>query len=505
MAKSLKTSELTESRAEVSRLVKNWQSLLDIMPQMVFLIREDFVIEYLNIHAKNLLGDLCGKRCIDVLCSKGGDCPSLCPIKSKFSGAYVQGEVAEAKVGGLDVEFTSVPFAGYSGDKLIMLLMRDITRLKKQERELREFNNEIEDVLRLKIDELKESEGVRRRLAREVNVLKRRMTTVDQMDGMIGNCRKMQDMRDIVAQVAESDATILITGESGTGKELVANLIRQRSSRNDKTFLKVNCTAINENLLESDLFGYEKGAFTGATSRKKGKFEIVDGGTIFLDEIGDISPRMQSSLLRILQNGELLRVGGTTPVNVDVRVVAATNADLAKGVQDGNFRLDLYYRLNIIKIELPPLRDRKEDIVELAAHFVKKYREAFKKTIDFLPNRIIDLLLEHNWPGNVRELENVIQRAVLMARNNVITEKELIFDTVPIQKSDNQYFENIIETLPENSLKGVLASFEEDVITHVLRENNGNVQKTSAQLEIGKTALYDKMKRYNISAKNIKH
>jgi transcriptional regulator with PAS, ATPase and Fis domain len=253
--------------------------------------------------------------------------------------------------------------------------------------------------------------------------------------------------------------------------------------------------------LESDLFGYEKGAFTGAAARTKGKFEIADGGTIFLDEIGDISPKMQATLLRVLQHGEIIRVGGTTPLHVDVRVVAATNADLAKAVQDGSFRLDLYYRLNIITIALPSLRERKEDIVELTSHFIRHYQKAFKKEkIDFLPNTVIDKLLAHSWPGNIRELENVVQRAVLMARKNIITEQDIIFDEVQMRGSAD-YFNNIISGLPKASLKELIAHFEADVILHALRETKGNVMQTAEMLDLGKTALYDKMKRHEINGK----
>lgn len=508
MTEMTSKSALPES-AEVNRLVKNWRALLDIMPQMVFLVREDSVIEYINHHAQTILGNLKGKRCLDVLCAAGSGCHDSCPVKQGlFAGRTDGSEVVEVKVRGLDVEFNSVPFQGYSGDNLAMILMRDITKLKRQEAELLAFNNEIEGVLRQKISELEESEGMRRRLASEVNVLKNKMKTADQLEGMIGSSRKMQEVRDLIYQVADSDATILITGASGTGKELVADLVRLHSSRRDKPLLKVNCTSINENLLESDLFGYEKGAFTGACSRKKGKFEVVDGGTIFLDEIGDISPRMQASLLRVLQNGELVRVGGNSPIKVDVRIIAATNIDLAKAVQEGRFRLDLYYRLNIIRIELPPLRDRKEDIVELAAHFVKHYREAFKKNIDFLPSRIIDQLLAHSWPGNVRELENVIQRAVLMARSNVITDKDLLFDVNPAnpakEGNGGDFFGDFPSILKDRSLKDILAQLEGEVISYVLAENNGNVILTAGQLALGKTALYDKMKRHNISAKVLK-
>jgi len=321
---------------------------------------------------------------------------------------------------------------------------------------------------------------------------------------MVGRSRKMRELREMIHQVAGSDATILITGESGTGKELVANLLKATSQREDKPFLKINCNAINDSLLEADLFGYEKGAFTGATARKVGKFEVVDGGTIFLDEIGDISPRMQVSLLRVLQNGEIIRVGGNEPIKVDVRVIAATNVDLAQAVKDKKFRLDLYYRLNIINIDIPPLRERKEDIVELVSFFVNHYREAFKKEIDFVPKSIINRLLAHDWPGNVRELENLIQRAVLMAKGKMITEADLIFDQDPRIEQQRVDTFNIDDKLGALPLKAIVADFEAAIIHRALDKYNGNVSTAATQLKLGKTALYDKMKQHGISAKHIK-
>jgi transcriptional regulator with PAS, ATPase and Fis domain len=503
MEKSLEEQSLGASKAEVTRLVKNWRALLDLMPQMVLLVRDDFFIEYVNRQAMRLLGDLRGKRCIDALCGDDAGC-RVCPMRGSFVEEGNIGQVVYTRIGDMDVEVSAVPFQGYSGDTLRMILMRDVTTLKRQEQELRAFNHDVEGILRFKINELKENEVVRQKLTHEVNILKRKMKNAGQDDGMIGSSRAMRAVRDMIYQVADSDANILITGESGTGKELVADALRTHSARSDKTFLKVNCSAINENLLESDLFGYEKGAFTGAAAKQKGKFEIVDGGTIFLDEIGDISSRMQSSLLRVLQSGELIRVGGNSSVHVDVRVIAATNVDLAKAVQEGKFRLDLYYRLNIIQIAIPPLRDRKEDIVELASHFVKHYRKAFKKEIDFLPSKSIDKLLAHDWPGNVRELENVIQRAVLMSKNKVIMEQDLVFDQSAEGEESGSYLNKILRAIPGSSLKDLVAQFENDVIAHLLEDNNGNVVQVSRDLDIGKTALYDKMKRLKLSSKELK-
>ena len=419
-------------------------------------------------------------------------------------GSPGDSKVTETVVGAMPVEYSFVPFVGYTGENLIMLVVRDITQRKSFERELLEFNTSIETILRQKISELQASEETRLRLSHQVNSLKSQLGHHHQADKMVGRSRKMRDLREMIHQVAESDATILISGESGTGKELVANLLKATSSRDDKPFLKINCNAINDSILEADLFGYEKGSFTGATARKIGKFEVVDGGTIFLDEIGDISPRMQASLLRVLQNGEILRVGGTEPLKINVRVIAATNVDLAQAVKEKKFRLDLYYRLNIINIAMPPLRDRKEDIVEMVSYFVNHYREAFKKEIDFVPKSIINRLLAHDWPGNVRELENLIQRAVLMAKGKMITETDLLFDQDPRMEQPQTDSFNIDEKLGKLPLKSIIAEFEAAIVNRALHKYSGNVSTAADQLKVGKTALYDKMKQHGISAKIIK-
>ncbi|MFP7755253.1 sigma-54 interaction domain-containing protein [Thermodesulfobacteriota bacterium B35] len=497
-------SELQETRNEVDRLVTNWQTLLDTMPEMVVLLREDTVIEYMNRSARERFGNLCSQECGEDFRQICAECAAFFEGDTDGQADHGRSRLVETVINGVPVEYSAVPFVGYTGAILLMLVMRDISRHKLQEREIREFNTNIEEILEQKIAELKESEEIRARLSRQVNSLKSRLGHYHDADKMVGSSRKMRELREMIHQVAKSDATILITGESGTGKELVANLVKETSNRCDKPFLKINCNAINDSILESDLFGYEKGAFTGAGTRKKGKFEIVDGGTIFLDEIGDISPRMQASLLRVLQNGEIVRVGGTEPVQVNVRVIAATNVDLARAVQENRFRLDLYYRLNIINIEIPPLRERKEDIVELVSYFVNHYREAFKKEIDFVPQSIINRLLMHDWPGNVRELENLIQRAVLMARGKMITEQDLFFDQFTGKTDTATAKIDVQSKLGVLPLKGILAEFEEDVIKQALRKHQGNVSRAAAELKVGKTALYDKMKRYGISAKAIK-
>ncbi len=369
--------------------------------------------------------------------------------------------------------------------------------------EIHRLSSSLETTLQQKIVELQASEDMRLHLSHQVNSLKNQLAHYHKTDMMVGRSRRMQEIREMIHQVSGADATILITGETGTGKELVANLIRATSARNDKPFVKINCQASNDAILEADLFGCEQEAFADAITSKIGKFEVADGGTIFLDEIGAISPRIQANLLRVLQNGEILRVGGTEPVKVDVRVIAATKVDLAQAVKEKKIRLDLYYRLNIINIQIPPLRERKEDLVELVSHFVDHYREAFKKEIDVVPLSILNRLLAHDWPGNVRELENLIQRAVRLAKGKTITENDLLFDPPPREEQQQNDCSNIDEKLGVLPLKAIVAEFEAAILHRALKKYSGNVSIAATQLRIGKTALYDKMKQHGLSAKHI--
>jgi two-component system NtrC family response regulator/two-component system response regulator HydG len=242
---------------------------------------------------------------------------------------------------------------------------------------------------------------------------------------MVGESPELAAVYDVVRQAAPTKATVLILGESGTGKELIAQALHELSPRKDKPFVKVSCAALSETLLESELFGHERGSFTGAVARKEGRFELADGGTLFLDEIGEISPTVQVKLLRALQSREFERVGGTQTVKVDVRVVAATNRDLAAQAKTGQFREDLFYRLNVVAVTLPPLRNRKGDIPALAAHFIDKYAKSYGKTIDGLAPGTLNALLSHDWPGNVRELENAIERAVVLSKDSQLTGDDL--------------------------------------------------------------------------------
>ncbi len=306
---------------------------------------------------------------------------------------------------------------------------------------------------------------------------------------MIYSSPLMASVFSIAAQVAESQATVLITGESGTGKEMVASAIHYSSPRADKPFIKVACASLPENLLESELFGYERGAFTGALERKPGRFELASSGTLFLDEIGDMSLSTQVKLLRVLQEKEFERLGGTQTIKVDVRVICATHRDLEKMVRDGRFREDLYYRINVFPVILPPLRDRKEDIPLLADHFIEKYAKENKKKIKGINRAALDMLLSYSWPGNVRELENVIERAVVLCRKELISQSEL---PVSLQKPSE------VSITPEGmTLPALIGSIEKQRIVDALAKYK--TQKSAAKaLGITERMLGYKIKNYNI-------
>jgi two-component system NtrC family response regulator/two-component system response regulator HydG len=265
----------------------------------------------------------------------------------------------------------------------------------------------------------------KRRLLQETQALRDRVRERFRFPNMVGESAELQSVFDVVKRAAPTRATVLILGESGTGKELIAQAIHEESPRRDKPFIRVNCAALTETLLESELFGHERGSFTGAMARREGRFELADGGTLFLDEIGEIPHSIQVKLLRALQQREFERVGGVQTLKVDVRMVAATNKDIAAEVKAGRFREDLYYRLNVVAVTLPPLRSRKGDIPSLVSHFIQKYTESYGKEIGGLAPGTLNALLSHHWPGNVRELENVIERAVVLAVGTELTSDDL--------------------------------------------------------------------------------
>ncbi|MCX5887628.1 MAG: sigma-54 dependent transcriptional regulator [Proteobacteria bacterium] len=307
---------------------------------------------------------------------------------------------------------------------------------------------------------------------------------------LISKSRKMQDIFELARTVAKSTSTILILGESGTGKELLARAIHLESLRADTPFVSVSCAALTETLLESELFGHEKGAFTHAISQKKGKFEIANGGTIFLDEIGDIGPKLQLDLLRILQEKEFSRVGGNEVIKVDVRIIAATNRDLKKAIEEGKFREDLYYRLNVISILIPPLRERKEDIPLLVDHFIEKFNIEMKKKIEGISPEALNSIMAYIWPGNVRELENTIERAMVITKGTMINVADL---GLPSRAEENSLTDAVTPS-GDKSMKAV----EKEHMAKILKENDWNIQRSAEILGIDRVTLYNKIRKYEL-------
>ena len=328
---------------------------------------------------------------------------------------------------------------------------------------------------------------------KEENIrLKKELNKKYSFSNIIGNSRKMQEVFYLITQVAKSNANVLLLGESGTGKEIVANAIHYNSLRSAKPFVKINCAALPENLIEAELFGYEKGAFTGASHQKEGKFELANSGTIFLDEIGSLALESQGKLLRVLQERELERLGGTKTIKVNVRLIAATNKDLAAAVEGNRFREDLFYRLNVYPIYLPALREREADVLMLADYFLEKYAKEYDKDIKRISTPSIDALVRYNWPGNVRELENCIERAVLLCNDHVIHSYHL---PPTLQTADDT------GTHQTQSLAEAMEIFERELLIDSLKSSRGNMRKAAEALKTTERIFGYKVKNYGINPK----
>ena len=343
----------------------------------------------------------------------------------------------------------------------------------------------------IRIDELKVMIG----RAYHIHQLQQRLHQTDQtigdgFHGMVGLSRAMKEIFRFIERVAVSDISVLICGESGTGKEVVAHAIHLQSQRKNNPFVVVNCGAIPENLLESELFGHEKGSFTGAHAQKRGKFELAHTGTLFLDEIGELAPPLQVKLLRFLQDRKIERVGGTSPIEVDVRILAATNRDLKKDMENRVFREDLYYRLKVVPLDMPPLRERKDDIIPLAQHFLKKFCKEHRKPPMTLSTEAEGALLMHPWPGNVRELENLISRAVVLSPRAVLKPSDLGF---------------ALDQIPTDvNLKFAKKAIEMDFVKKALSRNRGIVSRAARELGISRVNLYELIDKYNIRLQEFK-
>ncbi|MFQ5584524.1 MAG: sigma-54-dependent transcriptional regulator [Calditrichia bacterium] len=346
---------------------------------------------------------------------------------------------------------------------------------------LDEIVAKVETIAQLK-SLIKENQYLREKLAKKYN-----------FENIIGKNKKMLELFDLVKDIAKANATVLIRGESGTGKELIANAIHFNSERIKKPFVKVNCAVLAENLLESELFGHVKGAFTGAIKDKIGRFELAHEGTIFLDEIGDISPNMQLKLLRVLQEGEFERVGGTETKKVDVRIIAATNRNLEEAMRNGIFRQDLYYRLNVIPIEVPPLRERRDDIPLLVTYFLDKFNTDFNKNIEAVNDDAMMHLQSYDWPGNIRELQNLMERAIVLNKTGILTLQDF-----PQFISHSESIE-AVEMNSDLPLTNLVDDYEKKIILKALRENNFNKLRTAEKLGIHRSTFMSKLKKYNIN------
>jgi len=336
----------------------------------------------------------------------------------------------------------------------------------------------------------------KQRLVDENTQLRQELRERYDFSNLVGSSGPMRQIYEQVAQVARTNTTVLIRGESGTGKELIAHAVHYNSLRAKKPFVKVSCAALPESLIESELFGYEKGAFTGADARKKGRFERAEGGTLFLDEIGDVNPATQVKLLRVLQQREFERVGGTETIKANVRLIAATNKDLERAMADGTFREDLYYRLNVFTLFVPPLRERKPDLLLLADHFLEKFAAEHQRPIKRISTPAIDMLTSYHWPGNVRELENTIERAVLMCDGQVVHAHHLPPTLQTAEASG---------TVTRVSLKDTVSAYEKDLIQDALKTTRGNRAKAARLLDTTERIISYKVRMYGIDSQRFRH
>jgi Nif-specific regulatory protein len=387
-----------------------------------------------------------------------------------------------------EVSFVCVPVI--QGNQTIGALSADLPlqeepQLLRAVDLLKVINSMIAQAVKLR----QEMEEEKQSLVEENSRLKDAIQEKYRPSNIIGKAHAMQQLFDMIAQVAGSDATVLVRGESGTGKELIAQAIHYNSPRSSQPFVKVNCAALPESVIESELFGHEKGAFTGAISTRKGRFELADGGTIFLDEIGDLSTPTQVKLLRVLQEREIERVGGAKTIKVNVRVIAATNRNLEEAIAMNEFREDLYYRLNVFPLHIPPLRERKSDILLLADHFVTKYNKKNNKSVKRISTSAINMLMSYHWPGNVRELENVMERGILLATNDVIHAHHLP-PTLQTAESSG--------TTLTSSLQDALEAVEKELILDALKSSRGNFSKAARALNITERIMGLRAKKYGI-------
>jgi Nif-specific regulatory protein len=404
---------------------------------------------------------------------------------------------ARSKLPFSNIAFLCVPIK--VGEQVIGTLSVDRAAEPDQElleNELR-FLEAIADIIAQVVNERRENQAKINALEKENLELRRTLEDIGKPSEMVGNSSLMREIFRQIAQVAPSPTSVLIRGETGTGKELIARAIHNKSAVKEGPFIAVNCAALPESLLESELFGHEKGSFTGAVSQRIGRFEAADGGTLFLDEIGEIPPSAQGRLLRAIQEKEIQRVGGMHTVHINVRLICATNRDLEADVKEGRFREDLYYRINVFTILLPPLRNRGADMLLLADHFVKKYARVHNKQIHRISTPAIDMLSAYHWPGNVRELENVVERAVLVAAGDTVEGHDL---PPTLQMKDLQK-----AGVRKDTFDGLVAAYEHELIVDALKDSRGNQTEAANLLGTTKRIIQYKISKYNIDYTRYRH
>ncbi len=487
-------SKFEELKRELSQLQKHHETILQAAGEGIYGLDCKGHTTFVNKAAGIMVGwelpELIGKpqhaiihhTKLDGTAYKAKDCP----IHAAFKDGkvhHVDNEVFWRKNGScFPVEYVSTPIKDDKGKLLgAVVVFKDITPRKQSEKALKEANEELQAAL-------KEVQSLQNQLLQENAYLQQEIKLSHNFEEIISQSKKFKKVLRSVEQVAITDATVLILGESGTGKELVARAVHNLSNRRERALVKVNCAALPAGLIESELFGHEKGAFTGALNKKIGRFELANGGTIFLDEVGDIPIELQPKLLRVLQEGEFERLGSSHTIKVNVRVIAATNRRLESAIEAGTFREDLYYRLNVFPLELPSLRERIEDVPLLARHFLHKYSARFGKNITAITNRTMESLLQYSWPGNVRELENIIERAIITSRGKKLE----LGNSLPTFKNNNTGENRIIP----------LAEYEKHHIIRALEATNWRVSGENGAaklLGLKRTTLEARMKKLKIT------
>jgi len=486
------TSQYQKVKKELEELQKHHELILQSAGEGIYGLDSRGHTTFVNEAAARMVGwkleELLGKSQHAVIhhTKKDGSPYEArhCPIYAAFKDGHVHhidNEVFWRKDGSsFPVEYISTPIKNEKGELLgAVVSFKDISKRKQAEEALKKANTNLEQAL-------KEVEKLKAQLEEENKYLQQELKLTHNFEEIISQSKVFKKVLAQIEQVASTDASVLILGESGTGKELIARAVHNHSLRKDRTLVKVNCAALPATLIESELFGHEKGAFTGALALKIGRFELADRGTIFLDEIGEMPVELQTKLLRVLQEGEFERLGNPKTRTVDVRVIAATNKNLEKAIAEGTFREDLYYRLNVFPLHMPPLRDRKEDIPLLVQHFCLKFGSKFGKQIGAVPGKVMDALMNYHWPGNVRELENVIERAVIISKGTRLN----LGDSLPKAMG-----------VPQSEKITTLAESEKDQILKTLESTNWRVSgdKGAARLlGMKRTTLEARMKKLNI-------